>query len=684
MSTKKSLYHIALNNQGFVLWGTPEKPSRIMRRAPVFGNRFASGDRDYTDFSLWWYWAQTDWFGGAKHTKKWQDDAKYYYSINIDTWSNPGSVQCINSWLLVNDFSRAIYSGAYGAVGNNNLYFIGTTYGETYKSSDKSTWTEFTSTAFSNAGDIIELDIRDNKLWIGTTHGSNVNVVVEYDGSTLTDHTADIITAMTGTDVNRCPTFAFVGGDVYAGVSYLNAGVYERTSLMKYDGANWTEVLTWADNTLIVDMIEYLGDIYYLKGNYGSNFLELRYYDISASTDKLITTFYNSSFSIFYSNYLFVINGKLVITNPLEEIWEYDGNNLIRVYKKDDYKTNTIGGVASVDLSKGGIMHDNKVWYTNLVYDGTYFYNTFSNPTSENDINYFSLFSDGTLLYYVETTTDNTDLYSDNASGYRGTSGKNYLIFNANESVSTIEKLFGICNITFDKFSSSQAIKIYYSVDEMETWTLLGTASYTLDGGSTTKKSFPFPQNTIATKMWLKVELENDGTNTPKLNDISVTYLPIPDYKFEWELSVKCIDKMLLLDNKTLESKTGLELRNLLFNTFLTKESVDFEDIDFASTTLNGNITASDTTITVDSTVDFPERGLIKIDNEWIDYTGKTATTFTGCSRGKRGTEAASHTDGTEVNNKYRVIIKDYAEKVVTSNKPNPDEYIISLKLTEI
>jgi hypothetical protein len=43
--------------------------------------------------------------------------------------------------------------------------------------------------------------------------------------------------------------------------------------------------------------------------------------------------------------------------------------------------------------------------------------------------------------------------------------------------------------------------------------------------------------------------------------------------------------------------------------------------------------------------------GRIDIDTELITYTGKTATTFTGCVRGANGTTAASHLTGATVTN---------------------------------
>lgn len=64
---------------------------------------------------------------------------------------------------------------------------------------------------------------------------------------------------------------------------------------------------------------------------------------------------------------------------------------------------------------------------------------------------------------------------------------------------------------------------------------------------------------------------------------------------------------------------------------------------------LNGALNNSATTITVVSTTGFTATGRILIDSETISYTGVTATTFTGCTRGLSGTgsgAAASHLTG--------------------------------------
>jgi len=65
-----------------------------------------------------------------------------------------------------------------------------------------------------------------------------------------------------------------------------------------------------------------------------------------------------------------------------------------------------------------------------------------------------------------------------------------------------------------------------------------------------------------------------------------------------------------------------------------------------------GTLSSSNTTVTVTSTTGFTTTGNILIDSETITYSGVTATTFTGCTRGVNGTgsgAAASHANGAAV-----------------------------------
>lgn len=67
-------------------------------------------------------------------------------------------------------------------------------------------------------------------------------------------------------------------------------------------------------------------------------------------------------------------------------------------------------------------------------------------------------------------------------------------------------------------------------------------------------------------------------------------------------------------------------------------------------TVADNPLTSTATTVNVTtSTALFPTYGIIKIENELIAYSAKTATSFTGCQRGYAGTTAAGHVVTTAV-----------------------------------
>ena len=71
------------------------------------------------------------------------------------------------------------------------------------------------------------------------------------------------------------------------------------------------------------------------------------------------------------------------------------------------------------------------------------------------------------------------------------------------------------------------------------------------------------------------------------------------------------------------------------------------------TTTLNGAINDTTTTIVLTSVVNFPTSGTnhVQIGTEEISYTGISGNTLTGVTRGVRNTTAASHADGATVTN---------------------------------
>jgi hypothetical protein len=77
------------------------------------------------------------------------------------------------------------------------------------------------------------------------------------------------------------------------------------------------------------------------------------------------------------------------------------------------------------------------------------------------------------------------------------------------------------------------------------------------------------------------------------------------------------------------------------------------EDVGAVTTTLNGAINDSVTSLTLTDASQFPSSGtnFIIIGSEEISYTGVSGNTLTGLTRGVAGTTAASHSDGATVTN---------------------------------
>jgi len=86
---------------------------------------------------------------------------------------------------------------------------------------------------------------------------------------------------------------------------------------------------------------------------------------------------------------------------------------------------------------------------------------------------------------------------------------------------------------------------------------------------------------------------------------------------------------------------SGGKLTILQYNDYINSHVTQEDEIN--TTTLDGSLTDSATTITVASTSGFDSTGTLHIGNEEVTYTGTSSTTFTGVSRGANSTTASAH-----------------------------------------
>jgi hypothetical protein len=135
------------------------------------------------------------------------------------------------------------------------------------------------------------------------------------------------------------------------------------------------------------------------------------------------------------------------------------------------------------------------------------------------------------------------------------------------------------------------------------------------------------------------VTVEESSLTTVK--SPAMPFAPV-EYQREYQDTVNNILRQYFNQIDTLISQ--LRVGNL--NTLALPQGAFFQD---GVTTLSAGINNAVTTIPVVSTASFQNAGAIIIGSEVITYTGKTATSFTGCTRGQYGSSNAAHLAGVYV-----------------------------------
>lgn len=148
-------------------------------------------------------------------------------------------------------------------------------------------------------------------------------------------------------------------------------------------------------------------------------------------------------------------------------------------------------------------------------------------------------------------------------------------------------------------------------------------------------------------------DTRQNGSNFPDLSMAKI-------YKasYEWVKDLSSVDSTNDFSGSD-DEDAPTQNRNMIFYVDELNRFHWFYPRDAATTTLNGSITDSATSIVLTDASDFPSTGDIFIDAERISYTGKSTNTLTGCTRGENNTIAASHSDGAIVKNAITIVEGD-------------------------
>lgn len=224
-------------------------------------------------------------------------------------------------------------------------------------------------------------------------------------------------------------------------------------------------------------------------------------------------------------------------------------------------------------------------------------------------------------------------------------------------------------------------------------WTTLGTIKLTsrlklnvisdLSGGVTYKR------------IQFRVYPNTTSSVACGIAKIVVRYLIMPDYKYQWLVTVPCYGDNILeplqLKDGTDDTSTVSTLRGNIYNCRSQTQPIVFVDVD--QQVLNGAINSAVTTLVLDDATLLRSSGYVLIDDEIIYYGARSGNTLSSATRGVLGTSAASHSNSAKAFNVYPVILKKLTnERVVvtqgntttdaTSGKAIPSE--ITFELQEV
>ena len=203
------------------------------------------------------------------------------------------------------------------------------------------------------------------------------------------------------------------------------------------------------------------------------------------------------------------------------------------------------------------------------------------------------------------------------------------------------------------------SVQAFYGLDNQSASSLLQeqtnwTSDHKLSGLAYLALRFKWNQDAFNGVPEVRVTLKGKKIYDPRLDSTKGgSGLHRQDTASTWAYSAN--SSLVLLDYLR-NTRYGKGLPNSAFQTnydaFKTSADTCDEQVTpyvGASTTLNGSINNSVTSIILTSATSFPTSGTILIDSEKITYTGKSTNTLTGCVRGALSTTAASHTNTTAV-----------------------------------
>ena len=167
----------------------------------------------------------------------------------------------------------------------------------------------------------------------------------------------------------------------------------------------------------------------------------------------------------------------------------------------------------------------------------------------------------------------------------------------------------------------------------------------------------------LSTFSELKTEIAN-YVDRSDLTDQIPTFIKLAEARMNRSLRVRLMESVKLI------STVGDSKRYPLPSDYLQLRTIQYDNSTIASSTLDGDITDSATSIVLASSSGFTSSGTILIGSEQITYSGISTNTLTGCVREVNGTTKVAHNSGDTVVEIYTTFTAGSISTGVTRVRP--------------
>ena len=652
-------YHVAINNKGFMLRGTPKFPQYVKEQAPSLVNQLGVGDLSYNQLngSGWSYWTQTDWSGGFQRLK-WKDDASFKDGQAVEPIAKYGQLT------LQHGFTSAISISGSHSYGTHNVHDGNLILGTIKAGAAKifkltSAHTLSTLSAYAGISAVNSMSRFRNDTLIGLTRTSGtLKTLARYNGSAVSAirSTNPIVRSVKG-----------VGLRAYIS-EYEAATSGDRISYSTTLSA-WTSAY-FAGKNRKIPIVEELNGIPYFFIQDGYK-VEFHRWDEYSERSYHIYTWENlTSFGVAHYLSSIIITGN---SNGKRVAFSFNGAQLKQIFEDQLLDT-------SYDFSKPFVFKEN-LHTKGAQYDGQYWFPGIYGKFATVQYTPFANFGNRAYAYAPTGTTLKLGYYDTSKYSVSG----HIISSEFGSNVGALDKLVNSVNVNTNALATGQTIELYRSTDGGSSFTSIGRAQYSVDG-AITKKVMYMPSGFI-TKLWnWKAQLVGPGTSTPTLLDVTFEYRPIPDLKKRWSLSLDAGNEVQLL-NRQNEQRDGKTLVSELWLEKEAKRTVIFEDVDSFNASLVSAMSSTATSACVNSNRLMPRRGRIRClvsgAVEEMTYTSADGSKVKGISRGQKGTLARAYTSAHSLDNFYTVVVTDVREQINNTDQ-NTTESVAQVTLLEI